>query len=156
MQTLLPYADFSLTAKVLDNNRLSHQVINDCTKLYDCEGPLIKHPTFLMWQGYLYAFCMYAYTLACELHSRRVLIPQHGQRWVEYWEKERDNFEDISVPPWLGDERVHKSHRQNLLRKDWEHYGPIFLHDVEGDIYWVPRMLDNNESYKLECKRASN
>jgi hypothetical protein len=27
------------------------------------------------------------------------------------------------MPSWLGDERVHSSHRSNLLRKRPEHYG---------------------------------
>src|SRR5215213_3292474 len=30
------------------------------------------------------------------------------------------------LPPWLGDERVHASHRAALVRKDPEFYGPVF------------------------------
>jgi hypothetical protein len=30
---------------------------------------------------------------------------------------------DLVLPPWWGDERLHASHRSNLLRKDPAHYG---------------------------------
>ena len=29
-----------------------------------------------------------------------------------------------ALPPWLGDEALHRSHRSALVRKDPEHYGP--------------------------------
>lgn len=40
-------------------------------------------------------------------------------------------------PPWLGDDRVHSSHRANLLRKDFEHYSQFGWseHPQEG-YYW--------------------
>ncbi len=41
------------------------------------------------------------------------------------------------LPPWLGDERVHRSHRSALLRKDPDWYGRLFT-DVPADLpcYW--------------------
>jgi hypothetical protein len=41
------------------------------------------------------------------------------------------------VPPWLGDERVHRSHRSALLRKDPDWYAQFFS-DVPADLpyYW--------------------
>ncbi len=40
------------------------------------------------------------------------------------------------VPPWLGDEAVHRSHRSALVRKDPEHYRPHFP-DVPDDPPYV-------------------
>jgi hypothetical protein len=40
------------------------------------------------------------------------------------------------VPPWLGDDAVHRSHRSALVRKDPEHYRPRFP-DVPPDLPYV-------------------
>ena len=49
--------------------------------------------------------------------------------------------EDSVMPPWLGDRDFHRSHQSNLIRKDREHYGPLFP-DVPDDLEYVwPRAL---------------
>lgn len=40
------------------------------------------------------------------------------------------------LPPWLGDEPFHRSHRSSLLRKDPAHYGPLFP-GVPDDLEYV-------------------
>jgi hypothetical protein len=44
------------------------------------------------------------------------------------------------IPPWLGDDRLHRSHQSSLLRKDPEWYRPFFP-DVPDDLeyYWPVR-----------------
>jgi hypothetical protein len=44
------------------------------------------------------------------------------------------------LPPWLGDERLHRSHRAALARKDPQHYRGRF-DDVEQDMpyFWPVR-----------------
>ena len=41
-----------------------------------------------------------------------------------------------ALPPWLGSEAFHRSHRTALLRKDPEHYRPLFG-DVPDDLECV-------------------
>ncbi len=41
-----------------------------------------------------------------------------------------------ALPPWLGDEAVHRSHRSALVRKDPDHYGPLF-DDIPPDLEYV-------------------
>jgi hypothetical protein len=41
-----------------------------------------------------------------------------------------------ALPPWLGDESFHLSHRAALVRKDPEFYGPRFP-DVTDDLPYV-------------------
>ena len=41
------------------------------------------------------------------------------------------------VPPWLGDEDFHRSHQSNLIRKNPEHYRPIFGDDVPDNLEYV-------------------
>ena len=41
-----------------------------------------------------------------------------------------------ALPPWLGDEDIHLSHRSALVRKDPDHYRPFFP-DVPDDLPYV-------------------
>lgn len=43
-----------------------------------------------------------------------------------------------ALPPWLGDEDFHRSHRSSLLRKDPEHYRPLFPDDPDDLPYVWP------------------
>lgn len=42
-------------------------------------------------------------------------------------------------PPWLGDERVHSSHRANLLRKKYAHYSQFGWKETPVKGYYWPR-----------------
>jgi hypothetical protein len=50
---------------------------------------------------------------------------------------QQDLARTAQLPSWLGDERLHRSHRSKLLAKDPAHYGPLFT-DVPTDLdyYW--------------------
>ncbi len=43
------------------------------------------------------------------------------------------------LPPWLGREDVHRSHRSALLRKDPGHYRPLFGDEPDDLPYVWPR-----------------
>ncbi len=40
----------------------------------------------------------------------------------------------IVYPQWLGYQELHKSHRMNLLRKDYEYYAEHFGQDAQTDL----------------------
>jgi len=40
------------------------------------------------------------------------------------------------LPPWLGDEALHRSHRSALLRKDPEYYGRFFDEPLDLPYVW--------------------
>ncbi len=46
---------------------------------------------------------------------------------------------DVIMPPWLGDERVHSSHRSNLLRKNYEYYSQFGWKEEPSQEYYYPR-----------------
>ena len=47
-------------------------------------------------------------------------------------------FDNLVLPDWVGDERLHKSHRSNLLRKDQEFYGQYDWNEpIDLEYYWV-------------------
>ena len=55
------------------------------------------------------------------------------------------NTDEIKYPPWLGIPDFHKSHRMNLLRKDFDYYAEHFqkesgstTFEIESYPYWWP------------------
>ena len=55
-----------------------------------------------------------------------------------------------ALPPWLFDEAVQLSHRSSQLRKDPEHYGPLFPSDTPRDMDYVwpvrsPAVIERKE-----------
>ncbi|MBV9952951.1 MAG: MSMEG_6728 family protein, partial [Acidimicrobiia bacterium] len=53
---------------------------------------------------------------------------------------QRELAEAGELPPWLGDEALHRSHRSALLRKDPAHYAPIFGEEPDDlDYVWPVR-----------------
>lgn len=66
-----------------------------------------------MWKGYSNALLLY----------KNLCIKE----WVKRGFNNNMEISDIKeaiivMPPWLGDERLHSSHRANLLRKDYNFY----------------------------------
>ena len=45
---------------------------------------------------------------------------------------------NVVLPPWLGDERLHASHRSNLLRKEPGWYGAFGWREQPDLPYWWP------------------
>lgn len=118
MQTFLPHPDFRETARALDSRRLGNQAYNECKVLITGGWP--NHPASKMWRGYEGALAYYALALLEELSARG----RRYDRWIQFYNDIADGCaEPADMPPWLGDETVHSSHRANLLRKDPEWYG---------------------------------
>lgn len=131
MQTFLPYKDFEATAVVLDDRRLGNQAYRECLTLV--RGGWKNHPASKMWVGYERALCDYALALLRELDRRGRPYPHH----VQTFEEIKSQSPDTGLPPWLGDERFHASHRANLLRKDPVHYGKFgWTEDPDMEYFW--------------------
>lgn len=82
-----------------------------------------NHPATKMWRGYTKALRLYHDTIITE--------------WVERgYENNMDLFQvkkPFNFPQWLGDNRLHRSHKSNLLRKGSEYYGQ-FNWDVPDNL----------------------
>ncbi len=81
-----------------------------------------NHPCTNQWRNYLGALVEYQEAICNEWTSR-------GYKDT-CLEKTYDLVGDMAfitvLPPWLGNEAFHRSHQSNLVRKDPEHYGPLF------------------------------
>ena len=109
MQTFLPTKDFKTAAKLLDYRRLGKQRVEGL-QLINSLSPdydkkgWLNHPARLMWVGYENTMQLY-------------------------------NIETpIVFPQWLGYPELHKSHRMNLLRKDYDYYKEHFNVDSTTDL----------------------
>lgn len=133
MQTFLAYPSFAESAKVLDRQRLGKQRLEALQILRTLRGESSAwqhHPAVRMWAGHEYLLAVYGKTI-CEEWRRRGYRDNLIGRFVP-------SGQEI-VPPWLGDSRLHDSHKAALIAKFPEHYQPLWP-DVEGKIdYWWPR-----------------
>ena len=137
MQSFLPYAGFAESAVVLDPRRLGKQRVE---ALQILRGLTVErygwrhHPAVKMWAGQEEALVRYGLEICrawtkldradtCELTLRRDLADACSVRCVRK-QVELDVAGDL--PPWLGDNALHASHRSALLRKDPAYYGGPF------------------------------
>lgn len=124
MQTFLPSADYAETARVLDYKRLGKQRV-ECKQILlamgKSSGGWRNHPATKMWRGYEIELCRYAVTICSEWVARG-----YKDSLTSFFTDALDNYQadgrTETPPPWLGDDRIHASHRSNLLRKDAQYY----------------------------------
>lgn len=135
MQTFLPYASFSESARVLDRQRLGKQRVEtlQIAKALVTGKGWVNHPATKMWAGYLPALVGYQRAICFEWTNNRGYRDTCLDKTIEIAGTIggdgvfRPGYE--GSPPWLGDVALHLSHRSNLLRKDEAHYRQFFGDD---------------------------
>ena len=158
MQTFLPYPDFFRSAEVLDLKRLGKQrvealqLLNALSPSYALQG-WRNHPARVMWAGYPSALAFYG-VVVCRRWTglgyrdtcrEKILLSLDAmgagntedaleKNYVEAMKGKENGF----LPPWFGDERFHRSHRSNLLRKDPDWYGGQGWNEGPGLPYFWP------------------
>ncbi|MFD4029135.1 MSMEG_6728 family protein [Streptomyces sp. NPDC058637] len=147
MQTFLPYADFSRSALALDPRRLGKQRVETIQVLRGLTVPGYgwrHHPAVRMWTGYEEALVRYGLDMCeawtaggradtCAATLRRDLAASLRRTTVR---SAAELMAAGELPPWLGDEPLHESHRSALVRKDPAYYRPLFP-DVPPDLPYV-------------------
>ena len=133
MITFLPTPDFAQSASMLDSRRLGNQRVEARMILRWLRNPEAypRHQNAgytIMWKGYEDALCLY-YNACCEEWARR------GGRNVICQPEAISSCggggggggasasASARLPPWLGDEAFHRTHRSALLHKLPDHYG---------------------------------
>ena len=148
MQTFLPYADFERSARALDAKRLGKQRVETIQVVRALTVPgygWANHPAALMWKGFEEALGRYG-VVCCEVWTELGFgdtcaatiardLEAAGVRQI----RSQDELADAGLlPPWLGDEALHLSHRSALVRKDPGHYRPLFPDDPDDLPYLWP------------------
>jgi Pyrimidine dimer DNA glycosylase len=174
VQTFTPYADFEQSLRTLDLKRLGKQrveVIQIVRALTVPGYAWSSHPAVLMWKGYEEALGRYGLT-SCEVWTERGFGDSCAATITAdlrtYGIAEIRSYDELraadALPPWLFDEAVQLSHRSSLLRKDPEHYGPLFGPDTPTDLDYVwpvrspaviERELRKEENAQRRAQRAA-
>lgn len=141
MQIFLPYPNFRDSLRVLDNKRLgkqrveTYQILSAILKRPKLDGTPYKgwlnHPCTVMWKNHVPALKLYMnYAIA---------------EWMVRGFKNTMNFEQliesqIVIPPFIGNERFHSSHRANLLKKEPDFYSQYGWSEDPSDPYvWLDK-----------------
>ena len=138
MQTFLPYEDFTLSAQCLDYRRLGKQRVEALQIFNALEGIPTKsgkqytgwlnHPAVTMWRGYEEALLLY----------KNKMIEEWILRGYNNTMEMVGVSDDVEMPHWLGNEKLHSSHRSNLLRKDFEFYSQYGWRETPNlEYYWI-------------------
>ncbi|MEN3613874.1 MSMEG_6728 family protein [Plantactinospora sp. ZYX-F-223] len=147
MQTFLPYPDFGQTARSLDQRRLGKQRVEAIQVLRGLVRPGYgwrHHPAVKMWAGYEEALVRYGLDVCAEWVSTGradtcagTLVADLAAGCGLNRVRRQDELAAAGeLPPWIGREDLHLSHRSALLRKDPVHYGPIFGEVPELPYVW--------------------
>lgn len=125
MNTFLPYSSFTRSAQVLDNLRLGKQRVEGLQILkahIDPEYGWQHHPAVNMWRKHSLSLADYTLTICGEWVERGYKDTVAAQVMALVAEHPELLAND-EPPHWVGNEKVHASHRSNLLRKNPEWYG---------------------------------
>ena len=133
LQTFVPYPDVHKCALALDRLRLNKQRIEAfqiLRAITDDTYGWQNHPAVHMWRGYGGALRLYGLAMCDEW------VAQDGNDKTDLRGRiEAFQFEEDSFPKWWGDNRVHASHRSNLLVKDKDWYGKLW-NDAPMPYFW--------------------
>ncbi len=146
VQTFLPYSDVERSARALGTMRLGKQR-GEC--LQGVRGLTVPtygwrhHPAVKMWRGHLEALGRYTLS-CCEVWTEderadtcaATVVVDLAAAGVSRIRSEAELAAAGAMPYWLGDPDFHRSHRSALLRKDPDHYGPLFP-GVPDDLPYV-------------------
>ena len=143
MQTFLPYENFDKSARVLDRQRLGKQRVEvlQILKAIHTGGGWSNHSATRMWKGYENALIEYGIAICKEWRARG-----YKDTCLEKISAYREHFKGATkLPHWLGNEKLHLSHRSNLLRKNSEYYREHFPSDPSDLPYIWPVPKENKQ-----------
>ncbi len=163
MQTFLPSPDLRESVSFLDNKRLGKQRVETKQILLalgedvgdhkgNTSSSWANHPATKMWKNNKVALAFYGY-LCCREWIARGFKDSLEKQFEEVIKRLtnrtslltqsthiEDNFiggdSKIEAPWWLGYDKLHRSHRSNLVRKDPSYYRAYFTESGDLPYYW--------------------
>mmetsp|Transcript_22687 Transcript_22687/g.40599 ORF Transcript_22687/g.40599 Transcript_22687/m.40599 type:complete len:217 (+) Transcript_22687:70-720(+) len=155
MITFLPIPDFAGSVAMLDSKRLGNQRVEARMILRWLRNPkdYPRHQNAgytIMWKGYEEALCLY-YNACCDEWARR------GGQNIVCQPEPVAAASSVKLPPWLGDDKLHQTHRSALLYKHSDHYEKFGwkseISDPKVDYLW-PRPVEGKEDEYELCPPA--
>jgi hypothetical protein len=145
MQTFVPVADFTESARLLDNPRLGKQRVECLQVLRALELPdygWANHPVVSMWRGHTAGLVVYSLAMVRVWRERgfadttETLIAEFAPDAAAMTQAEAAAAG--LLPSWVGNEELHRSHRSNLLAKDPGFYRSRFPAEPDDLPYLWP------------------
>lgn len=131
----MPYDTFSASLSCLDPRRLGKQRVEAKQILNVLEGRSFawrNHPAVKMWRGYEDALGLYM----------NECIKEWKRRGYKNTMALYEGRSPSSLPPFMGLEVFHASHRSNLLRKDPFFYSRYGWSESDDMAYYWPSDKD--------------
>lgn len=141
VNVFIPYDNFEVCARCLDNKRLYKQIV-ECKQILNAIKGETKgyanHPATVMWKRYPHALRRYQISCIREWLNRRWMLDFETITDLDkrYAWKQGALTRDTLMPHWWGDKDIHDSHKANLYRKDPEHYKQFNL-GIDMPYVWV-------------------
>jgi hypothetical protein len=155
MQTFLASTNTLNAARALDNKRLNKQIL-ECYQILNVlsgrskTGAWRNHPAVLMWRYRENSLHIYLKAIMEECLFRGISTEKNWNAITEMHESNWDRGGNVLMPEWWGDERIHKSHRNNLYKKDPEWYH-MFVNDSrvscceKCNYFWPTHTIYHNQ-----------
>jgi hypothetical protein len=148
VQTFLPYPDFEASARALDAKRLGKQRVETTQivrALTRAGYGWAHHPAVMMWKGFEEALGRYGF-VCCDVWTQlgfgdtcaSTIATDLRSAGITEVRTQEELGAAGALPPWLGDDTVHLSHRSALVRKDPEFYRPLFPDEPDDLPYFWP------------------
>ena len=127
-----PYPNFAVSAHVLSATHLGRQ-LGDCTTMISILSGALPGGTHRydrsldMWRGKERSLCTYTDAIVRELRRRGYYEDLKSPlEDADLWQIPKDWLEQKNtMPPWVGEESLHASHRATLLSEDMEWYAQM-------------------------------
>jgi len=133
----MAYPDFRASAECLDMKRLGKQRVEVLQLLNSFHKTNYKgwknHPAREMWRGYENALALYGMTV-CEVWLERGYKDTCWAKINAYYDKSQPT----TMPPWIGTEDLHTSHKSNLIRKNPTYYKEFWPNTPDNIEYVWP------------------
>lgn len=133
MNVFLPYPDYFESIKVLDKKRCWKQVV-EAKQLIDAilgKGSISwrKHPACKMFMKNVNSLIKY-HNICLDYCIKKHNIKVVKSKFIPYV------VGTLKNPNWLGDEEFHKVMRQNLTRKNPNHYSQFWTEEPREGYIW--------------------
>ena len=136
MQTFITDSSITPTMRALDTQRLGKQrveamQIHQILISRDYSKGWGSHPAVKMWAGFDRWLAVYGMRACQEFRNRG-----YTDNLLDYFQSYHSDDQYKDVPPWWHDDRIHMSHKRNLVCKDYNFYSPIFNVRPSMTYFW--------------------
>jgi hypothetical protein len=117
-----------------------------------------NHPASQMWRHHIRALAEYTFAMCSHWRSLgyRDVVERDVRARLEWAINNSTYPQRPGLPTWLGDDRLHASHRSNLLRKDPVFYGKFNWREPSTlPYFWPGSDGDAPGSLSVDSTRSS-